>query len=328
MSTDPRDLRWLVVGANGMLGTELMRLLDGRNVTGVDLPAIDITDPASVETVLTDVDVVVNCAAYTAVDDAETNESIAFRVNAVGPSILARRCNEIGAKLVQISTDYVFDGTATEPYAEDAPIDPASAYGRTKAAGEEAVLAALPDTGYVVRTAWLYAVNGSNFVKTMLRLEQSHDTLSVVDDQRGQPTWSRDLAEQIDADEDAQTVTYKRADGSTWAGVAPRMWVDREGWWRVCQPWIVDGGDPEAPDPKLQPGCPDQQRYEEWENDGEVCSSMPPGAYTGVTDWPRAVEHGRARLLLDEWGPVQGMLLMRCQAGKWVRDGAFCSRVQ
>ena len=119
----------------------------------------------------------------------------------------------------------------------------------------------------------------------------------------------------------------KRADGSTWAGVAPRMWVDREGWWRVCQPWIVDGGDPEAPDPKLQPGCPDQQRYEEWENDGEVCSSMPPGAYTGVTDWPRAVEHGRARLLLDEWGPVQGMLLMRCQAGKWVRDGAWCSRV-
>ena len=118
MSTDPRDLRWLVVGANGMLGTELMRLLDGRNVTGVDLPAIDITDPASVETVLTDVDVVVNCAAYTAVDDAETNESIAFRVNAVGPSILARRCNEIGAKLVQISTDYVFDGTAPDPYQE------------------------------------------------------------------------------------------------------------------------------------------------------------------------------------------------------------------
>ena len=105
MSTDPRDLRWLVVGANGMLGTELMRLLDGRNVTGVDLPAIDITDPASVETVLADVDVVVNCAAYTAVDDAETNEAIAFRVNAVGPAILARRCNEIGAKLVQISTD-------------------------------------------------------------------------------------------------------------------------------------------------------------------------------------------------------------------------------
>lgn len=120
----------------------------------------------------------------------------------------------------------------------------------------------------------------------------------------------------------------QRADGTMWAGVAHRMWVDREGNWRVCQPWIVDGGDPEAPDPKLQPGCPDQQRYEEWEGaEGEVCSSMPPGAYTGVTDWPRATEHGRARLLRDEWGPVQGMLLMRCQAGKWVRDGAFCSRV-
>ncbi|MEI2729508.1 MAG: NAD(P)-dependent oxidoreductase [Candidatus Nanopelagicales bacterium] len=144
MSTDPRDLRWLVVGANGMLGTELMRLLDGRNVTGVDLPAIDITDPASVETVLADVDVVVNCAAYTAVDDAETNEAIAFRVNAVGPAILARRCNEIGAKLVQISTDYVFDGTAPDPYQEGAQPNPQSAYGRTKLAGEWAVRAELP----------------------------------------------------------------------------------------------------------------------------------------------------------------------------------------
>ena len=119
-----------------------------------------------------------------------------------------------GTRLVQVSTDYVFDGTATEPYAEEAPITPASAYGRTKAAGEEAVLAALPDTGYVVRTAWLYAVNGSNFVKTMLRLEQSHDTLSVVDDQRGQPTWSRDLAEQIlllvDADAPAGSTTAPR----------------------------------------------------------------------------------------------------------------------
>ena len=152
-----------------MLGTELMRLLDGRNVTGVDLPAIDITDPASVETVLTDVDVVVNCAAYTAVDDAETNESIAFRVNAVGPAILARRCNEIGA-------------------------------------GEWAVRAELPTNYWILRTAWLYGEFGPNFVKTMVGLEGSRPELSVVDDQHGQPTWARHLAQRIidvvDADTD------------------------------------------------------------------------------------------------------------------------------
>jgi len=120
-----------------------------------------------------------------------------------------------------------------------------------------------------------------------------------------------------------------RADGSTWTGAASRMWVTREGRWALCQPWVEDGGDPEMPEPPPAIPCPDQQRYEEWTGgDGEVCSSMPPGAYTGVTDWPRAIAHGRARLLRDEWGPVQGMLLMRCQQGKWVRDGAFCSRVQ
>lgn len=120
-----------------------------------------------------------------------------------------------------------------------------------------------------------------------------------------------------------------RADGSTWTGAASRMFVDRQGRWAVCQPWLKDGDDPETPEPPPAIPCPDQQRYEEWEGaDGEVCSSMPPGAYTGVTDWPRAIAHGRARLLRDEWGPVQGMLLMRCQQGKWVRDGAFCSRVQ
>ena len=106
------------------------------------------------------------------------------------------------------------------------------------------------------------------------------------------------------------------------------MFVGPSGRWHQCTENYPDGSDPRMPPPsKLQPGCPDQQRYEEWEGgDGEVCSSMPPGAYTGVTDWPRAIAHGRARLLRDEWGPVQGMLLMRCQAGKWVRDGAWCAR--
>ena len=222
MSTDPRDLRWLVVGANGMLGTELMRLLDGRNVTGADLPAIDITDPASVETVLTDVDVVVNCAAYTAVDDAETNESIAFRVNAVGPAILARRCNEIGAKLVQISTDYVFDGTAPDPYQEGAQPNPQSAYGRTKLAGEWAVRAELPTNYWILRTAWLYGEFGPNFVKTMVGLEGSRPELSVVDDQHGQPTWARHLAQRIidvvDADVPSGIYHATSSGATTWFG--------------------------------------------------------------------------------------------------------------
>lgn len=196
--------RWLVVGANGQLGHDLLEVLAaaGHEVTGADLPDIDITDPASVAAVLarTEPDVVVNAAAYTAVDAAEDDEPTALRVNGEGPAVLATAVAEVpGLRLVHVSTDYVFDGSATAPYSEAEPVNPASAYGRTKAAGELAVLDTLPERGYVVRTAWLYGVNGNNFVKTMLRLEQGHETLSVVDDQRGQPTWSRDLAGQIEA---------------------------------------------------------------------------------------------------------------------------------
>ncbi len=219
--------KWLVVGCNGQLGHDLMEVLPaaGHSAVGLDLPDIDITDEASVAAALShhSPDVVVNAAAYTAVDAAESDEATALRINGHGPAVLAAALAELpDTRLVQVSTDYVFDGTASEPYAEDAPIAPASAYGRTKAAGEEAVLATLPDTGYVVRTAWLYAVNGSNFVKTMLRLEQSHDTLSVVDDQRGQPTWSRDLAEQIrllvDADAPAGVYHGTASGDTTWFG--------------------------------------------------------------------------------------------------------------
>lgn len=196
--------RWLVVGANGQLGHDLLEVLAnaGHEVVGMDLPEIDITSDASVAAALAaaEPDVVVNAAAYTAVDAAEDDEATALRVNGDGPAVLAAAVAAApGVRLVHVSTDYVFDGSATSPYAEDEPVNPASAYGRTKAAGEQAVLTALPDRGYVVRTAWLYGVNGNNFVKTMLRLEQGHETLSVVDDQRGQPTWSRDLARQIEA---------------------------------------------------------------------------------------------------------------------------------
>ncbi len=128
--------------------------------------------------------------------------------------------------------------------------------------------------------------------------------------------------------------TGTRADGSVWTGAASRMWVDRQGVWRVCQPWLVDGDDPEMTEAQAAAArpekCPDVLEYEKWEGaDGEQCSSEPPGAYTGMTHKLFAVEVGRARLIKDEWGPVQGMLLVRCMPGKvWKRDGQFCSRVQ
>lgn len=190
-------MRWLVTGAGGQLGTDVEAVLDmyGEDVVACDRHALDITDATAVKAVLDEVrpDVVVNCAAYTRVDDAESDEETALRVNADGPRNLAQWCAANTTRLVHVSTDYVFAGDATEPYDEDAPVAPRSAYGRTKAAGERAVL----DSGahaWVVRTAWVYGAVGGNFVKTMVRLSRSHETVSVVDDQVGAPTWSLHLA--------------------------------------------------------------------------------------------------------------------------------------
>lgn len=188
-------MRWTIIGANGMLGTDVVTMLceRGEEVVELDQPDIDITDVASVRTIPS-ADIVVNCAAYTAVDPAEENEATAFAVNAVGPQLLARKTRDMGARLVHISTDYVFSGTATEPYAEYGPLAPASAYGRTKAAGEWAVRAETDDY-LIVRTAWLYGEHGTCFPKTMARLSDKHPELSVVTDEIGQPTWTRDLAD-------------------------------------------------------------------------------------------------------------------------------------
>ena len=208
-------MRWLVVGANGMLGHDLMDVIAaaGHGAVGMDLPDIDITQPHSVTAALDGArpDVVVNAAAYTAVDAAEEHEDVALLVNGVGPRVLAEAiASTPHVRLVHISTDYVFAGDATTPYAEDAIPAPSSAYGRTKLAGEVCVRQTLPDRGFIVRTAWLYGVHGANFVKTMLALEATKPEISVVDDQRGQPTWSRDLARQILAliDSGAQAGIY------------------------------------------------------------------------------------------------------------------------
>ena len=190
--------RWLVTGAGGMLGQDLCAALSAAGIpfTASRSADLDIRDHDACSRAVAGHDVVVNCAAYTAVDDAETHEAEAFALNAVGAANLARAAREHGARMVQVSTDYVFAGDADEPYAEDAPLAPRSAYGRTKAAGEWAVEAHCPES-WIVRTAWLYGAGGGNFVKTMARLAGERETLAVVDDQRGQPTWTVDLADAI-----------------------------------------------------------------------------------------------------------------------------------
>jgi dTDP-4-dehydrorhamnose reductase len=193
--------QWLVAGASGMLGTDLVAALAsaGEPVTGMDRAELDVTDGAAVIDALAShrPDVVVNCAAWTAVDDAEAAEEQALAVNSGGAASLAAGCAAAGARMVQVSTDYVFAGDAGRPYAEDDVPAPRTAYGRTKLAGERAVLGRLPGSGYVVRTAWLYGAHGPNFVRTMIRLEGERPTVDVVDDQHGQPTWTTDVASQI-----------------------------------------------------------------------------------------------------------------------------------
>jgi dTDP-4-dehydrorhamnose reductase len=194
-------MTWLVTGAGGILARDLMVRLaaDGEPAVGVDRRALDITDEDAVHGIFADhrPAVVVNCAAWTGVDHAEAAPEAALRVNAEGPRHLAAACAKTGARLLHLSTDYVFAGDASTPYQETAPPTPRTAYGRGKLAGEQAVLDLLPGSGYVVRTAWLYGEGGPNFVRTMIRLERERDTVDVVDDQRGQPTWTADLADRL-----------------------------------------------------------------------------------------------------------------------------------
>ncbi|MET3566353.1 dTDP-4-dehydrorhamnose reductase [Leifsonia sp. 563] len=217
-------MRILIAGAAGMLGQDLQKALAGRDVTALSRADLDVTDRDAVLAAAVGHDVIVNASAYTKVDDAETHEDDAYAINALGTENLAIAAARNGARFVTVSTDYVFDGHATEPYAEDTPRDPINAYGRTKAAGEELALAAHPDGTFVVRTAWLYGAGGPNFAKTMVKLAGSHETVSVVDDQLGQPTWTGDLAAQIVAllDSDAPAGVYHGTNSgqTSWYGFA------------------------------------------------------------------------------------------------------------
>jgi dTDP-4-dehydrorhamnose reductase len=219
----------MVTGAKGMLGTDAMALLEahGHDVVGVDLGDLELTDETAVKAALGEIDVVLNCAAWTAVDDAETREDDALVANATIPAVLAGAAAATGTRLVQISTDYVFAGDATSPYAEDAPMSPRSAYGRTKAAGETAVRDGLPDGHLVVRTAWLYGAHGNCFPKTIARVAAERGELSVVDDQVGQPTWTRDVADLVRrlVEADAPAGTYHATSGgeTSWFGFAQQI---------------------------------------------------------------------------------------------------------
>ena len=195
-------MKWLITGGSGQLGLAMLRELSFR---GIDFVAsnsneLDITKPLIVNQLIDYIkpSVIVNTAAWTDVDGAETNESAAYSVNALGPQNLAIAANKVGARLVQISTDYVFSGDASSPWNENAPHNPQSVYGSTKSEGEKFVQAALPVDFYVIRTAWLYSAKGKNFAKTMTNLAlRNAGEAKVVNDQLGQPTFVGDLAKQI-----------------------------------------------------------------------------------------------------------------------------------
>ncbi len=210
-----------VVGARGMLGHDVARRFDARGLAHVDSDLdCDVTDPASVSRfpVGRPIEWIVNCSAYAAVDMAEEEEAKADAVNALGPANLGRVAAELSARIIHISTDYVFDGGETSPYTEEHPPAPLGAYGRTKARGEKLLADAAP-AHFIVRTAWLYGVRGHNFVLTMLRLMNERDEVSIVDDQRGCPTYTRDLAAAlcaiIDADSRAYGIYHYANEGET-----------------------------------------------------------------------------------------------------------------
>jgi dTDP-4-dehydrorhamnose reductase len=189
-------IRVLVTGAGGQVGAECARELDGRaEVLARDRAALDLANPAAIRAGVRAAkpDVIVNCAAYTAVDRAETDRDAAHAINAVGPGVLAEEARRHGALLLHFSTDYVYDGTKRAPYVEDDPVNPVSVYGATKLEGERAVAAA-GGAHIILRTSWVYGPRGRNFLFTMLRLGRERPELRIVDDQRGAPTSSRALA--------------------------------------------------------------------------------------------------------------------------------------
>jgi dTDP-4-dehydrorhamnose reductase len=186
-----------VLGASGMLGRDVLSVLDGHETHGFLRSDFDITNESAVPESLGNFDVVINCAAYTQVDDAESSPERAFAVNSQGPRNIARALAGTQSKFIHISTDYVFDGTASAPYEENHPTNPVSVYGASKQQGEIAIMEENPQNSSIVRTSWLYGEHGSSFPKSILTAGLTRETIDVVDDQQGQPTWTLDVAQQI-----------------------------------------------------------------------------------------------------------------------------------
>ncbi|CAM3119151.1 dTDP-4-dehydrorhamnose reductase [Saccharomonospora xinjiangensis] len=246
--SDGAGLAVLVPGGGGQLGRDLVAagaaLGERVEVIAPGSADLDVTEPGAVVEAVADLAtgaaqagrraVVINAAAYTAVDDAEGNEEAAFAVNADGPRMLAAVCSSRGVPLVHVSTDYVFSGEADRPYEPGDALGPRSAYGRTKAAGEDAVLGS-GAYAWVVRTSWLYGTSGRNFVKTMINLESQRDTLSVVDDQVGSPTYTADLAAGLlelagriaeGRGPEATVLHCTNAGETTWCGLARAVFAE------------------------------------------------------------------------------------------------------
>lgn len=234
-------MRILVTGAEGMLGSDLVAECRkrGREAVGVDIGSLDITDPMQVAEIGAEgfgkLDWVVNCAAYTAVDQAESETDAAIMVNAIAPGYLARMCAMGGVRLAHISTDFVFDGEAHEPYKEDSQTNPQGMYGKSKRMGEEAVLAASGNP-VIVRTAWLYGPNGKSFPKTIIEAWKAGKHLRVVNDQTGTPTYTADLAralmDLVEANPDAGIYHAAGPEIVTWhefAEVAVKAYALRAG---------------------------------------------------------------------------------------------------
>jgi dTDP-4-dehydrorhamnose reductase len=224
-------MRVLVTGAGGQVGSDVVAALSGHAVTALDRAALDVSDyHACMQTVaISGAEVVIHTAAYTDVDGAEADPERAWAANVVGSQNVALASRHAGAYLIAISSDYVFDGAASQPYDEHAPVSPLGVYGRSKAAGERAAMDANPGATAVVRSSWVYGTTGKNFVKTMLRLASSDRVaVDVVDDQTGSPTWSADLARALVAlasQRRAGIYHVANAGATTWHGFAREIFA-------------------------------------------------------------------------------------------------------
>ena len=246
----------LVTGSRGQLGSELQEQQNrhiGHTWFFRDLPELDITSTGHVERFCRDraIEAIINCAAYTAVDRAETDADMAFKVNRDGASALASAAKACGALLLHVSTDYVFDGNSCRPYREDDPASPLGVYGQSKWEGEEAIRMTAPSY-MIIRTSWLYSIHGQNFIKTMIRLGSERESIGVVFDQAGTPTWAADLAAAIVTILDrhdscrqyAETYHYSNEGVCSWYDVA-RAVMDAKG--LPCRVYPIESADYPTP---------------------------------------------------------------------------------